>query len=79
MRGKMVGTAQERLCPPYDFVAASMLGHHAPFGDHGFAHLPGILRAGDLVEFHRDLLALELKLMAGKTSGVSASRLQVPF
>jgi len=36
-----------------------VLGHHAPFGDDGFAHLPGVLRAGDLVDLHRDFLADE--------------------
>src|SRR5439155_19629732 len=35
----------------------SMLRHHAPFGDHGFAHLAGLLGAGDLVDLQRDLLA----------------------
>src|SRR5882762_4313543 len=37
----------------------SMLRHHAPFRDHGFAHLPGLLRAGDFVDLQRDLLADE--------------------
>src|SRR5882757_10343137 len=35
----------------------SMLRHHAPFRDHGFAHLPGILCARDLVDLQRNLLA----------------------
>ncbi len=34
-----------------------MLRHHAPFRDHGFAHLPGLLRTGDFVDLQRDLLA----------------------
>src|ERR1035437_7098306 len=37
----------------------SMLRHPAPFSDHGFAHLPGLLRAGHLIDLHRDLLADE--------------------
>src|SRR4051812_20833329 len=36
-----------------------MLGHYAPFGDDGFAHLTGILRAGDFVDLDRDFLADE--------------------
>src|SRR5260370_32004988 len=35
----------------------SMLRHHAPFRDHGFAHLPGLLRTGDFVDLQRELLA----------------------
>src|SRR5213078_3436278 len=35
----------------------SMLRHHAPFGDHGFAHLAGLLGAGDFVDLQRDFLA----------------------
>ena len=34
-----------------------VLGHHAPLGDHGLAYLIGVLRAGDFVDLHRDLLA----------------------
>ena len=34
-----------------------MLRHHAPFGDHGFAHLSGILRADDFVDLERNFLA----------------------
>src|SRR3978361_666828 len=37
-----------------------MLRHHAPLGDDGFAHLPGVLRAGDFVDLHRDFLAAEI-------------------
>ena len=42
-----------------------MLRHHAPFGDHGFAHLAGILRAGDLVDPYRDFLADEAFQLRG--------------
>ena len=34
-----------------------MLGHHAPFGDDSFAHLAGVLRAGDFLDLKRELLA----------------------
>jgi hypothetical protein len=34
-------------------------GHQAPFRDHGFAHLTGGLRAGDLADFHQHFLAGE--------------------
>src|SRR5512143_3414261 len=34
-----------------------LLLHQAPFGDHGLAHLAGIVGAGDLVDLYRDLLA----------------------
>ena len=37
----------------------SMLRHHAPLRDHGFAHLPGFLRTGDFVDLDRDFLADE--------------------
>src|SRR5258705_7325829 len=36
---------------------SSSLRHHAPFGDHGFAQLAGLLGAGDLVDLQRDFLA----------------------
>src|SRR5260221_12541171 len=36
---------------------SSMLRHHAPFGDHGVAHLPGFLGTGDLIDLYRDFLA----------------------
>src|SRR4030088_3582648 len=52
LTASLVATVEvaERYC-------RSMLRHHAPFGDHGFAHLPGVLRAGDFVDLHRDFLA----------------------
>src|SRR5450631_1791087 len=37
----------------------SMLRHHAPFCHNGFAHLPGILGAGELIDLERDFLADE--------------------
>ena len=43
--------------PAMTKTSTSMLRHHGPFRDHGFAHLPGVLRAGDLVDLHRDFLA----------------------
>ena len=64
-----------------------MLRHHAPFGDHGLAHLAGVLRAGDFVDLHRDLLAeksfscaawASLLVMSWNVSG-PVSRLQSPF
>ena len=39
--------------------------HHAPFGDHGFAHLPGVLRAGDFVDLDRDFLADKILQLRG--------------
>ena len=45
--------------------ARLMLRHHAPFGDHGFAHLPGVLRAGDFVDLHRDFLADKILQLRG--------------
>ena len=44
---------------------ASMLRHHAPLGDHGFAHLPGVLRAGDFVDLHGNFLADEILQLRG--------------
>src|SRR5260370_23414890 len=38
-------------------TTASMLRQYAPFRDHGCAHLPDVLRAGDLVDLYRDFLA----------------------
>src|SRR4051794_33891614 len=37
--------------------ARSMLHHHAPSGDDGFADLAGLLGAGEFVDLQRDLLA----------------------
>src|SRR5580700_7470491 len=34
-----------------------MLRHHAPLRDHGFAVLPGVLRAGYFIDLDRDFLA----------------------
>src|SRR5258708_12687927 len=34
-----------------------MLRHPAPFFHYRLAHLPGVLRAGDFVDFQRDFLA----------------------
>ena len=56
----------------------SMLRHHAPFGDHGFAHLPGVLRAGDFVDLHRNFLAdktLQLRCL-GVAAGDDLERLR---
>src|SRR5882672_10020824 len=41
-------------------AASSMRGHDAPLGDHGLAHLPGILGAGDFIDLDRDFLADEI-------------------
>src|SRR5918993_1825176 len=43
----------------------SMLRHHTPFRHHGFAHLPGVLRAGDFVDLDRDFLADESLQLRG--------------
>src|SRR2546430_6311368 len=43
----------------------SMLGHHAPFGDDGLAHLPGVLRAGDFVDLDGNFLADEILELRG--------------
>src|SRR5258707_11826975 len=42
-----------------------VLCHHAPFGDHGFADLPGVLRAGDFVDLDGNFLADEILQLRG--------------
>src|SRR5438270_9364326 len=71
------------LYPPYESNAPkySMLGHHAPLGDHGLAHLPGVLRAGDFVDLDGNFLAdeiLELRGL-GVAAGHELERLRSGF
>ena len=46
-------------------ITLLVLRHHAPLGDHGFAHLAGILCAGDFVDLDRDFLADEAFQLRG--------------
>ena len=68
-------------------TAVLVLRHHAPFRHHGFAHLPGVLRAGDFVDLDRDFLADEtlqlrglrvLEVISWNVSG-PVSKLQSPL
>src|SRR3981081_3039842 len=62
-------------------TASSMLRHHAPVRDHGLAHLPGVLRAGDLADLHRNFLAdkaFQLR-RRGLAAGYELERLRSGF
>ena len=49
------------LCRPHAFAETTTITarHHAPLRDHGFAHLAGVLRAGDFVDLDRDCLPIK--------------------
>src|SRR3954452_1787462 len=56
---------RESTSPPSRGRQTLMLRHHAPFRDDRFAHLPGILSAGDFIDLHRDFLADESLQLRG--------------